>query len=332
MTPDPAFAAFWRRALAANPDNNEPPASPEVVEALAPFLGRPLARHLAGLDVDVDPEEAAYRRLMFSRHGQVIAELRHDGLDVLPIKGWAVAGRLYTPGWVRTIGDLDLLLRPDGLASAVNWFQSHGYRLLASSQSWLGVTSDISFHPLVSADGVVQVDLHIAPDAFPLSRALSAEAVFRDAVTVNGPPAAHTTHTAVIAVSNLAKERFAPRALRQLIDLGRLAAMEPIDWAGVSRLARAAGLHLALNTATGALRQLGTAPERLPATSPGPGIALARRLLAGRLEPLSAPNKLWREAVWCYAPATLAAIWARRITGLLAPRSGDPRGSAPIET
>ncbi|NQW09536.1 MAG: nucleotidyltransferase family protein [Alphaproteobacteria bacterium] len=325
MIPDPAFVAFWRRALAPDQDSGKPPASLEVANAFAPFLSRPLAYHLAGGDPTIDAKEAAYRRLAHLRQSQLVTDLTRSGHSVLPIKGLANAKRLYRPGWVRTIGDLDLLLRPADLAAAVDWLQANGYRLMKPPQGWLGVTSDVSFHPLVSDDGVVEVDLHTAPDAFPLSRALSAEAVFRDAVTVDGLAVPNTTHTAMIALSNLAKERFAPRALRQLIDLGRVAAMEPVDWDAVTRLSERAGLRPALNTATGALRQLGTATERLPETPDRCGADLARRLLAGRLEPLRAPTKLWREAVWSYAPLTLASIWGHRIAGLITPRSGDPR-------
>lgn len=325
MTADPAFAAFWRSALTAQPGQATRAAATQAPDALAPFLGRPLARALAGGDPEADPEEAAYRRLVHARQGALLSTLRQAGHDVVPLKGLAVAGRLYTPSWIRILGDLDLLVRPEHLRAVAEWLRAEGFTLRTVPQGRLGVTSNVSFHPLVSADGVVQVDLHTAADSYPLSRVLPAETVFRDAVTIDGRALPCATHMATIALSNLAKERFEPRALRQLIDLGRLAVIDPPDWNRVRALAEQAGLGPALNTAIGTLRGLGVAPASLPEMASGHSVVLAGQLLAGRLETSGTLGKLHREATWCYAPWTLLAIWRRRIAGLIHPRSGDPQ-------
>lgn len=330
MIPDPAFVAFWRSALAAQPGQAAASASADVLEALTPFLGRSLARALAGGDPEADPEEAAYRRLVHARQLALLATLRKAGHDVLPLKGLAVAGRLYSPSWIRTLGDLDLLARPKDLAAVADWLRAEGFVLQPVPQGPLGVTSEVSFHPLVSTDGVVQVDLHTAADSYPLSHVLPAETVFRDAAAIDGQVLPCATHMALIAVSNLAKERFEPRALRQLIDLGRLAVIDPPDWDEVCALAGHAGLGPALNTAIGTLRGLGVVPDSLPEIVSGQkaalaGQLLAGQLLAGRLETPSTVGKLCREATWCYTPRALLAIWRRRIAGLIRPLSGNPQ-------
>ncbi len=272
--------------------------------------------------------EAAYHRLALARQTATVAALRAGGLLVQPIKGFDAA-RLYEPAWVRIVGDLDLLVRPGDAAAAAGALAALGFTVEPSPQGSLGVTSDVSFHPMVSPDGVVSVDLHSALDAFPLSSALNAETVFRD--TVDGPLGPHLAphHAALASLSNLAKERFGPYALRHLVDLGRLAVAEPVDWPRVDAVARAAGLGPARATALGALRRLGVPAARLPdGLDPdfGPAARLSGMLV--RLD-LPAPGrfaKIGRELAWCYAPATLARIWRFRAAGLLRPRSGLPPG------
>ena len=230
---------------------------------------------------------------------------------------------------MRLVGDLDLLVRPADAAAAAAALADLGFTLEPSPQGSLGVTSDVSFHPMVSPDGLVSVDLHTALDAFPLSTALDADTVLRE--TVAGPlgPRLAPHHAALASLSNLAKERFGPYALRHLIDLGRLSTAEPVDWPRVDPVARAAGLGPARATALGALRRLGVPAERLPERLDpefGPAARLSGMLTRLDLAATGRFAKIGREFAWCYAPATLARIWRFRAAGLLRPRNGLPPG------
>lgn len=323
------FADYWRRALGldATPD---PAAAAEAVARLTPLFGPGLARAPVADLVPAetaDAAEAAFRRLLQARQSATLAALQAAGPAMLAIKGHAAA-RLYDPPSVRIIGDLDLLVRGDDLEAAVHALGRLGFAVEPSPQGVLGVTSDVSFHPLVSPDRLVSVDLHTALDAFPLSAAVTAEAVFAVA-GADGRPAGH--HLAIAAISNAAKERFAPYAWRHLVDLGRLALQEPVDWPAADRVLAAAGLGPARATALGALRLLGLPGSRLP-PDPGPPSRPARRL-AGDLASLRIVQPGWwskaaREIGWCYSPATCARLWRFRLAGLLHPRSGLPTGAA----
>ena len=330
--PEAPFTAYWRRAFGVR-DAIDPATAAEAVERLAPWLGRTLARAPVAQSVPEDPSEtheAAYQRLVLARQTATVAALRTGGLQVLPIKGYDAA-RLYHPPWVRIVGDLDLLVRPGDAAAAVGELGLRGFAIERSPQGALGVTSDVSFHPMVSPDGLVSVDLHTALDAFPLSAALPAEAVLEAAI--DGPAVPHLAphHAALASLSNLAKERFAPYALRHLVDLGRLAVAERVDWPQVARVVQAAGLGRAGATTLGALLRLGVPADRLPAgVDPRfpPAARLAEQLGRLRLADPGRLAKVGREIAWCYDPGTVARLWWFRAAGLLRPRTGLPPGAA----
>lgn len=323
------FAGYWRRALGldATPD---PATAAEAVARLTPLFGPVLARAPVADLVPADAAEtadAAFRRLLRARQSATLATLREAGTAALAIKGHAVA-RLYDPPEARILGDLDLLVHESDLETVVRSLECLGFAVELSPQGVLGVTSDVSFHPLVSRDRMVSVDLHTALDAFPLSAAVTAGAVFADAGT-DGRPAAH--HLAVAAVSNAAKERFAPYAWRHLVDLGRLALQEPVDWPEADRVLLGAGLGPARATACGALRVLGVPKSRLPpdAGQPShPARHLADNLATLRIVQPGWLSKAAREIGWCYTSATCARLWRFRLAGLLQPRSGVPTDTA----
>ena len=330
---DARFAGWWRRALGLDAPSGGTLAAATAAEAVArlsPVLGPLLARWPVADVVPPDPSEAAdaaYRRLLLARQAATLAGLRAAGLPVLAIKGYDAA-RLYDPPSVRILGDLDLLVPPRQAGAVVQELTRRGFALEASPQGALGVTSDVSFHPMVSPDGLVSVDLHTALDAFPLSAALDAEAVFEQA-TGDGGDRIAPHHAALAALSNAAKERFAPYAWRHVLDLGRLALRETVDWQAVDRVAAAAGLGPARATLFGALHRLGVPPCRLPAGL-DPDFRPAQRLASDLVQLRTAApgwlGKTLREAGWCYAPATVARLWRFRLAGLLRPRSGRPPG------
>ncbi|GHD40227.1 hypothetical protein GCM10017083_03300 [Thalassobaculum fulvum] len=333
------FAGYWRRALGLDADP-PPGAAAEAVARLTPVFGPGLARWPVADLVPPDPSEAAdaaFRRLQLARQVETLAALRAAGIEVLAIKGHEAA-RLYDPPSLRILGDLDLLVRPADAPAAAGALARLGFTVEPSPQGVLGVTSDVSFHPLVSRDGLVSVDLHTALDAFPLSAALPvadvfAQARFEAGFGAGGEPRLAPHHAALAALSNAAKERFAPYAWRHLVDLGRLALRERIDWRAVDRVVAAAGLGPARATALGALRLLGLPAERLPmdlVRSAG-ARPLARELGELRVVRPGRLAKAVREIRWCYAPATMLRLWRFRVAGLLRPRSGLPPGTVPGE-
>lgn len=330
---DGPFTGWWRRALGLDERPGcalTPDSAAEAVARLSPVLGPLLARWpVSGLvpPASSEPADAAYRRLLLARQTATLAELREADLPVLAIKGFDAA-RLYDPPSLRILGDLDLLVPPQQAGGVVQALKRRGFALEPSPQGALGVTSDVSFHPMVSSDGLVSVDLHTALDAYPLSMALDAAAVFAEATGGDGGRIA-PHHAALASLSNAAKERFAPYAWRHLLDLGRLTQREAVDWQAVDRVATAAGLGPARATLLGALHRLGVPPQRLPADL-DPECGPARRLTSdlGQLR-TAAPGRLAktvREAGWCYAPTTVVRLWRFRLAGLLRPRSGRPPG------
>ena len=326
---DGPFIAYWRLALGL-PGELDRLVADAAVERLAIWLGRSLARfpveHMVAAGAS-EAAEAAFRRLSLVRQTATVNALRARGLRILPIKGYSSA-RFYDPPWKRILGDLDLLVRPSELTALVHELGAMGFQAVPSPQGALGVTSDVSFHPMVSADGLVSVDIHTALDAFPLSSVLGADAVFGDADTTGLGLAPH--HAVIAALSNLAKERFGPYSVRHLLDLGRLALQETVDWPAVDRIVVAAGLGPAHATALGALLRVGVPSGRLPAgidPAFGPAIRLARALGHLRLDQPSRLAKIVRELTWCYTPGTIVRIWWFRIAGLLRPRSGMPPGA-----
>lgn len=335
---DGRFAAYWRRAVGLETPLDRAAAA-EAAARLTPVFGPSLARSPVADLLPADPDadaDAAFRRLLLARQTETLNAVRESGLGVLAIKGFDAARR-YQPPALRILGDLDLLVRPRDLRAAVQRLQRLGFGFEASPQGALGVTADISFHPLVSPDGLVSVDLHTALDAFPLSAALDAEAVF--AAVVGGDRdvlAPH--HAAIAAISNAAKERFAPYAWRHLVDLGRLALQQSVDWPAVDRVVVAAGLGPARDTAVGTLGRLGVPTARLPRSvrrESRSARRLAAELSALRIVPPGRLAKAMREVAWCYAPATLVRLWRFRIAGLLRPRSGlppEPAGGASDQT
>ncbi|MEQ8398833.1 nucleotidyltransferase family protein [Thalassobaculum sp.] len=326
---DGPFVAYWRRALGL-PGELDRIAAEAAVQRLAVWLGWSLARLPVEEAVPEDTSEAAeaaFRRLSLARQAATINNLKARGLRILPIKGYGSA-RLYDPPWKRILGDLDLLVRPAEVQALVQELGAMGFQAVPSTQGALGVTSDVSFHPMVSSDGLVSVDIHTALDAFPLSSALGTDAVFDAADTACSGLASH--HAAIAALSNLAKERFGPYSVRHLLDLGRLALQETVDWPLVDRIVDAAGLGPARATALGALLRIGVPAERLPAgIDPAfrPAIRLSRALGHLHLVEPSRWTKACRELAWCYAPGTIVRLWWFRIAGLLRPRSGMPPGA-----
>lgn len=287
---------------------------------------------------------ALFCRYMLSRQLQAMRWLEEAGIAVVAMKGLAAALADWPQPAQRIGGDLDLLVRRADLAAIVALFARRGFRFGGVLKSRWGFLSDASYLPFHSPDGVCNIDLHVEPDSYPLHRGLDAAAVFAGArrATCNGLgiaiPAAE--HSLLIAVANLAKDKFTPGGARKLIDIARLLrCAAALDWAQIERRARRARLTLPLRTALSLAVALGLPPMGVPAcwTAPPGGLAglrgLAWRDLLQRWQafddgPAPLPVLLRREWLLSASPAVAARLALRRLRGLVAPRSGVPPPAA----
>lgn len=313
----------------------DPPLSDPLLADAIQALRRPLAYAVLGglvpTELRPDIDETALSSLILARQKALMDLLRESALDVMAMKGFASALTLYEDPAARCIGDLDLLVRPGDLPPVIATLTEAGYRFVAEERRFWGFQSEVSFLPMTSEDGLVDVDLHIAPDEGPLVDALSVEAVFERARRLDGGyKVPSPTDAALIALSNLAKERFEPYGLRTLVDLTRLAsAGAGVDWGRVARVAERAGMGPAWRLLAFLLGEI-VGHEVVPSR---PVTAIARRvaepfLTLRPVEP-SALDKVLREALVCYDVPVLVSLWRRRLGGLIRRRSGLPEGASP---
>jgi hypothetical protein len=348
----------WRYLAGTEPRRMDAVPDPLLEDAIQ-ALRRPLAYALLGglVPGDLRPglDELALSSLILARQKALMDRLRDSDLDVMAMKGFASALTLYEDPPARCIGDLDLLVRPTDLAPVIASLTDAGYRFAAEDTRFWGFQSEVSFLPMTSEDGLVDVDLHIAPDEGPLVDALSVEAVFERARTLEGGykvPA--PTDAALIALSNLAKERFEPYGLRTLVDLTRLAQAHvgegatgvAVEWSRVAEVAEQVGLTPAWRLLAFLLNEI-VGPELLGAEFVGTKLvgakfrgaagaeakalhAFARKVAESflTLRPVgsSAWDKILREALVCYDGPVVVSLWRRRLGGLIHRRSGLPEG------
>lgn len=336
-------AALWRWVLdpAAAVDVPRDPRSAaaglsfQLSPALAAFLLAPLAERLGWSPVD--EAAVANARLLgrFAAHRQraVVARLARAGLPFACIKGFASAHTLYPEPALRAFGDLDLLVRPEDRAALVDLLAADGFAFRALPRPWWAIVPSESAPPLVAADGGCNVDIHVAPDADPLPRALDAAAVIAAAATIRIDGLAVRVpapdHAVLIQVSNIAKDKFGPYAVRKLVDLARLLARHAgaLDPDRIVRTARAARLSRPLAATMALLGALGQPARTLvPGTAPLDRAASAelgrivdgwRTLAAGLPDAVTMLRREWRlGADW---PVPLGRA-VRRIAGPLGRR------------
>ncbi len=280
---------------------------------------------------------AQYGRYLVSRHLQVLQWLGEIDVPVVSLKGLAAGLLDWRDPGERVVGDLDILVRRNDLPRVVDALWQRGFRFGGELKPRWGFLSDASFVPFYSIDRVCNVDLHIEPDSYPLHLGLNAEAVFAAAQTIerNGLQLAvpSAEHALLIAVANLAKDKFSVGGARKLFDIARLLQRaRPFDWHEVENRAARAHLLVALRTSLSLAVALGLPVDAIPApwrTPPG-GLRLPvwRNLLQSWRQfdnaPASALRLAQREWLLAATPAVAARLGARRLRGLILPRSGVP--------
>lgn len=337
---DPGFVppAAWRA---------DPPLA--GARRFAALVGAPLAADLLAplsAALGTPPVDAVQVRdgLLLNRlagraQRAAVARLGEAGVAVVCLKGFALAHTLYADPDLRTVGDLDLLVARADLGRAISCLEAAGFAFEALATPVWGFISEASYMPMVSADGICSVDLHVEPDCYPAYRALDAARVFaaaRDARAGEAPirvPA--PAHALLLALTNAAKDKFGPISVRKLVDAALLAkAATPADWDDVRSLARTGGFLGPARAALALLVRLGLPAEAVPADLRRPPRGLRAPVFEGLVRdheamfpaPVSGACVLAREFAVCTEPRVAAANALRRLRGLVRPRTGLPEG------
>lgn len=301
--------------------------SPALIADLAPDLPQPL---------DVAQQMRLFGRYQQAVQLQALQWISQAGVTGIALKGFAAAFLYYPTPASRLIGDLDLLVRAPDIEKLVRALQPHGFRFGSVGSNAWGFLSDASFMPFHSPDGNCNIDLHVQPDSYPLYLGLNVDQVFAQArqVMAAGQPVAVpcAAHMAMIVVSNLAKDKFAPNGLRKLLDLARLLRHEhDFPWIELIETAQRARMGRALETTLALLRGLGTPDDAIPPSLGRRRSRVLDELLADwcdqRLPTLL--QRLQREWLLAAEPAVALRLAGRRLAGLVRPRSGAPAGHEP---
>jgi hypothetical protein len=311
-----------------------------VSPALAKHLAAPLESRLGRDLIDPDLAEASrlvnrFNRGQQSRWARILAEV---GRPIVYLKGFAAAHTLYPDPDVRTIGDLDVLVRARDIPAVVDLLLAHGFEFArARARPW-GFVADASFAPFVAPDGNCSVDIHRHPDSYPAHRSLTTDMVFEAATTAMAGDLPIRVpcreHMFLLAATNCAKDKFGPFGVRQFADaLALLTAGAALDWRAIEAVAARGRYLRPLGVFCALLAALGLPRDRLPAhLSAAPGGARGRefaRLVASwrglfPTEPGIAAT-LRRELLLCAEPAVGVRRNVARIFGLMRPRDGVPR-------
>ena len=264
-------------------------------------------------------------RLAHAAQVRAFRRLDDAGLKPVALKGFANAHRLYDDPVPRIVGDLDVLIERRHLKTAIELFAADGFRFAPADKRW-GVIGEASFAPFHSADGVCNIDFHVAPDSWPLPLGLPADAVQEKATVVSGVRMPSDEHALLIAVSNAAKDKFGWRSFGKALDLARLlnGSAAALDWDEIQRRARAARLERAMGCLFALLRALGGKAPPMPAPSGALFDGLAAEWRSGFASEPAGSTVLAREAGLAHAPATALALNVKRVTGLFLPNDGVP--------
>ena len=312
-----------------------------VSPALAGYFLEPVAERTGAAPL---PAETIRQSRLLNRFAGGIqrkwaAEIADTGISVVFLKGFVFAHTVYPDPDIRTIGDIDLLVRDRDLGALVAFLQERGFVFEDQPSAPWGFISDASYQPLRSADGHCYIDVHVQPDCYPAYRSLTADRLFAASevfmageTALAGPSPAHAL---VLCLTNAAKDKFGPFSVRKMLDIAALlrAGVE-IDWAEVAMLASAGHFAGPSRVAFALLIRLGLPANRIPhgLREPPRGLRAAvfeglardyRTLFWAEPGPL---RVLARELCLCTEPDVALHNALLRARGLFAPRRGRPPG------
>jgi hypothetical protein len=336
-------AAVWRHVATGVAEGALTVAA---VARFAELVTPALAGHLLGnetVDTALGAGAVARSRLVnrFNAAAQRVAltTLYDAGFDLVVLKGFAFACTLYPEPEIRTIGDLDILVRPVDRDRLIGFLAARGYAFRPLPTPPWGFISTASYMPFVSADGAVNLDIHVQPDCYPAGLALTAECVFAAAQMVEAGGglafrAPCDTHALLLCATNAAKDKFGAFAARKIIDALLLLRRSAPDLVATESVAASARFHGPLRAFLALLRGLGAGlPERHDAgVLPVRMRAEFARMLADTQAFYPAtPNllaTLRRELTICTEPSVGLHNALVRLTGLVRPGAGVPHGTA----
>lgn len=341
-------AGFWPAIAAGRPlSMDEAGRCRAAVGRLAAFTSAAIADWSLSGPADRDgplisPADIERSRLLtrFTRTQGLrwLGVLAEADIEVVCLKGMASGSLLYPQADIRTMSDVDLLVRARDLRKLIETLTARGFvfRKALATPNW-GHIGDASFQPFVAPNGAFSFDLHIQPDDFPLHRGLSADDVFSASrnITVDGVQIRIPSgpHCLLLALTNAARDKLGPEALKSIVDAVVYLARTDLDpgWPEILERARTGGFTRTVRAMAALLAALGVPQRRLPAGSAAIGV-LARGELVRAIADLAdcypvLPDKLslQRREIFLLSPLPVVIHrYARRLHGLIAPRSGIP--------
>ena len=325
--------------------------------SLADLIGAPMTAWLLGPGLterlsisELSPERLKRDRLRNSflrndglKWAGFIAE---TGIDVVYLKGFATTHDIYPDPDLRSMTDIDILLRKADLDRFITAFKGKGFdfRKTPGTPPW-GFISDASFLPFCSSDGVTNIDLHIAPDDYPVHRSLDTQTLFAASrvIEVNGERirVPSRDHLLLLAISNVIRDKFEADSLKGMIDALTLLFLEDWqpDWAPIEDLARRGGFTKGLSCFLKLVKHLNPPSAHLPdqlirAYHGAASVEfdhLLGDLLTLSLEEPGMFTRLKREILLTAEAGTI--IWKnlRRLKGLVSPSQGLPTEGRQVE-
>lgn len=333
--------ALWRTLILEDAiPTQTPPIQADLLERFCGLFGPSLIANAApgALDPGLVRQSRLLNKLTTRRQNQAMAALLAAGHRAIALKGFATSRLYHRDPEARITGDLDLLVEPRELKAIVSTLLAQGYTATTDlpMPPW-GFVSEASFVPMTSSDGLVDIDLHILPDCYPLALGLSTEAVMAGARSVRLPECSMEVpmpeHMLLIALSNATKEKLGPQSVKSLLDFGRILASEPeLDWEYLYSTMAAAKLETPGAVTLAAIRHLRGETDSAP---PG-GPRMAARFQAamsdletGFADGFPFRRKLGREIFLTAEPrVTMRRLWDR-LAGLARPGRGIPPGAEP---
>ena len=247
--------SLWRAILSPDgdlPEQWQAGLPLEDAQRLADLVTPALAAHCLAsaenrlgktfLDADIVKQSLLINRFNGGVQRRWMQAIADTGIPVVYLKGFAFAHSLYPDPDIRTIGDIDILVRQADLEALLAFLMDHGFEFDPLPMAPWGFISDASFMPLVSAEGDCSIDIHVQPDCYPAYRSMTVEDVFAKStnqtiagVEVNIPC---LEHAMLLCLTNAAKDKFGIFSVRKFVDIAMLLKSGlPIDWDVVERLA-----------------------------------------------------------------------------------------------
>ena len=176
---------------------------------------------------------------------RVLAGLGKAGFQPLVLKGGALRRWAFQSVVERTVGDLDLLVRPDEVREVLETLRDLGYESRHSEVAREGFREHLYHDRVTHANGFC-VEVHwglTRPGNFIQLDPL----LFQDRAGIlhrPGSPDLRVPSPEDMILHTVSQsEQDGVRRLRRLVDLDRIAASRELDWVYVHHQAREAGLH-----------------------------------------------------------------------------------------